>query len=166
MYGVNKQKTFNSKKDYANYIHRKYKVDASEIIYASNNTTKSNLLMYVYKNHIGYYFGTFANDSLIYIKSEFLKENQSCYGRVEKDLKAILNQEMKIETNSFFQQNKFYYLSDNKEFSFENKTIFFAIISYKYGKVMRNEFDRVKKILAGYPDFKFVAICFDKLPSD
>lgn len=121
-YGINKPMNLQSREEYIRFIEDKKKIDRSYILLPDSGTY--NLFMdHVYGDRLGYYYGTYLNDSLAIIRSKELNENMTCMGRVLANMKLGLDH-MRPGKDSLiepaqFNQFKFYEAGSGNTYQIE-----------------------------------------------
>lgn len=89
-YGFNRPFNYAGKHDFLAKLHQR-NID-SNCIYVTNPTGLNPLIYWLGTNNPPLYIGLFMNDSVMLKRSDFLKDNQSCMGRLENEISQNLEQ--------------------------------------------------------------------------
>jgi hypothetical protein len=121
-YGMNKPFKFKERKEYIEYLNAKG-FPSSNVLFV-NDSSSYEFYRLLSDSQLGAYFGSLLNDSTEIRKTDELKENLSCAGRIIKDID--LNARRMEFDSSFLVQSNFKTFSfkrlDNNEKFFMNST--------------------------------------------
>ncbi len=146
-YKFNQELHFANQEEYSDYLLKK-NIQPANVLYIDS----SSFIPFISKisnEGMSIFYGSFINDSLEIKKSENLKENMSCIGRVlmqiKEDSKTADHLNDSLLVKSDFNQFSFRNFSDRSLFRMSNdntgKVNIFLIYSYKLG----NYFDEAFK---------------------
>ena len=87
-YHLNREFDFAKKEDYLKFIKKEKALPVEKLLYLDSSSYNDYLIGLIGKNNQSaiIYQGTYLNDSVQIKHNEFLKENESCYGRIEDQI--------------------------------------------------------------------------------
>ena len=137
---VNRKFSFATQSDYYKYLVNKKEFSPNQILFPDSvSYIEFGQRVLMTENPV-IYFGSFLNDSVSIKKSDFLKDNQGCVGRmngeIERNLKTTSFSDTMVQTNINLAKFKFYYLNDKKRFSVSDskkQLKIFLLYYYPYG---------------------------------
>lgn len=155
MYSVNKNLSFKSVAEYLDFFEKTNKIEGDNLLYL-DSSSQYRFLNEVVSDKLATFYGTFLNDSIELIKSDFLQENMGCMSRVLNEIKNSSVKYDYVDTkdqslfvkNYNFKKNVFWYLKDNKKFQFDNssqKLSVFLIYSTQLGTLFKKDFLTLQK---------------------
>jgi hypothetical protein len=175
-YNVNNNYHFESVADYLEYFNQTNGFKGDKILYP-NSISYNKLITQVVNEKTAIYYGTFINDSTELIKSEFLKENISCMGRVLNEIKKNSQSspfrgaaiDSLLQPDKDFSKLTLYYLADKKPFHIDNtqkKLNVFLLYGKNIGKLFKKNFNEILKYTDDNKDlltlhFISVDICYN-----
>ena len=163
-HGTNKYVQFNDLGDYRNYISTKYKVDINKVYYIAKDSYNRFCNLVVAKK-VDYFYGAYTNDTTEVQKSDYLKENESCLGRVIKEINSSPEEQQfnKKIKNFTFKEFSFLSIVNNTPFEFLNngKKKIFLIYSYKTGTLRMNDFIQIENLIKSTSNRELVIITID-----
>jgi len=164
LYGANKERTFASKNDYSAFINEKYGFKPDYLFFADNKSYDS-LLYYTVGNGIDYFFGSFTSDTVEFKKSDFLSDNESCYGRVELEIRNIKENKGLRKPNYFFRNNSFINIVNGQKLELNklNKKSIVLVISHKLGRIHHKEFAKIERLVESFPDIQLLVLSLDNV---
>lgn len=90
LYGIEKPLPFKTKEQYAGFLKRSGDFDMNQVLCMDSSSYYKMGSEILPSDSSIVFLGCFLNDSISIRKSPFLKENQSCYGRMLQDIKTAL----------------------------------------------------------------------------
>jgi hypothetical protein len=143
--GVNRPFNFKSKEAYASYL-QKIAVNP-EMVYYISDSAGWGIMNTIIDENISAYYGAFINDSTELEKSDALKENMSCMGRILHDIELNENEfyNQKIRKSDFY---RYHFKSlENQALLNINKSAkklkIVLVYSYSFGKLFKKTFTEV-----------------------
>lgn len=135
-YNFNRPFEFTSKQEYLTSVSKEMEFEETMLLYV-DSTDYTNFMHTFIGSSSSVYFGAFINDSLSVKKTAFLKDNESCIGRMEKEIYKNISAENFIRDsldNSVNLSNyQFYSIKDNKKYSVsESKKKIKIVLAYAY----------------------------------
>ena len=137
---VNRKFSFTTQSDYYNYLINKKGFSPNQILFPDSISYVEFGQKALMTENPVIYLGSFLNDSVSIKKSDFLKDNQACIGRmkgeIEKNLKIITYPDSIVQANINLSKFSFYYLNDKKRFSISNsekQLKIFLLYYYPFG---------------------------------
>lgn len=117
-YEFNRPFNYAGKHDFLNKLHQR-NID-SNFLFVTNHSSFTPLINWLGHNNPPIYIGTFINDSVMLKRSDFLKDNQSCMGRLEQEISQHLqllqtNTPAALDTMTLFNNIRLYQLSSGKQ---------------------------------------------------
>ena len=91
-YQMNREFDFSTKKSYLNYLVEKRHLIPEYLYYFDKVSYNIFLNQFVQDKKSQIYFGTFLNDSISFIKSPYLKNNETCIGRMASEIAKNLSE--------------------------------------------------------------------------
>lgn len=144
-YQLNRQMPFHSKTEYLRYLSSEYGFLAENLL----SIDSASFYEYLSKG-LNIYVGTFINDSVQYAKSPFLKDNQACMGRIEKELKAIqANERSSFDSSIRLKDLGLKYANNRQSVNVLSNKKSIVLINYSYA--LGTYYDKLYK--------EFVASC-------
>ena len=148
-FNANQKFNFKTKEAYVEYL-KANKFDTEMFIYPDSAS---------YLRFIGniesatVYYNSFVSDSISIKKSEFLKDNESCTGRISIEIEKILAMQPLVDTllvlNTNISTNTFFYLNDNAAFKGVNtdkKLSIFLLHIYETGTYYNKLYREIEKV--------------------
>lgn len=152
VYGVNKNKKFNNINEYTSYINENYNFSTQDVYYANDESVYNELVMDIITSHTNFFYGIYINDSIRVKKTDFLKENESCRGRILKEISNISEdpESTRLEKTTIFKDNLFKNIVTNKPLNLNtaNRKKVILVFSYKLGTLLDKDFKEIKILLA------------------
>ena len=137
---ANRKFSFTTQADYYNYLVNKKGFSPNQILFPDSISYVEFGQKVLMKENPVIYFGSFLNDSVSIRKSDFLKDNQACIGRmngeIENNLRITTYSDSIVQTIVNLSKFNFYYLKDKKIFSVSNskkQLKVFLIYYYPFG---------------------------------
>jgi len=163
-YGTNKTLEFKSLTDYKKYISKKYDIDLHNLYYLSGKDY-GTFLGYVVENKLDYFLGTFENDSTQFKKSAFLRDNQSCYGRIRTEVSGLNTLEnLNKISNPIIKNTSFLNINTQKRLDFvPGKRKVVLLISYKMGNVHKKDFNKLEALIKNLGNYELCVISLDNI---
>jgi hypothetical protein len=166
VYGVNKEIEFKTLTDYRNYVKAKSQIDLSKFYYI-DSSSYYDFINLIVQAKTDYFFGTFINDSTVIKKSDYLMENESCVGRVLKEINYPKNESSQILTvkNESLKTHVFVNVITNQPLQFynDNKKKIVLVYSYKGGTIKKNDFIEIQNIVNSTETYDLVILSLDKV---
>jgi len=142
-YKFNQKFDFTTKAAYFGYLKEKKKFNLEDIIYP-DSASVVNFFASLSLNKITVYYGCLVNDSVELKKSELLKENLSCAGRILADIRTRAGVIQRVDSNlvqrSGFHRYRFRSLVSGRVFNLNNSEKKFKILLV-YGHSLGTYFD-------------------------
>jgi hypothetical protein len=163
-YGTNKILEFKSLAEYKNYIFKKYDFDLHNLYYLEGKDYDT-FMDYIFENKLDYFLGTFENDSTQFLKSAFLRDNQSCYARIETEVRGLspLENLNKI-SNPIIKNTELLNINTQKKLDFAaGKRKVILLISYKFGNIHKNDFNKLEALIKNLNDYELCVISLDRI---
>jgi len=163
-YGTNRNLEFKSLTDYKNYISKKYALDLHNLYYLSGKDYET-FLGYVVENKLDYFLGTFENDSTQFKKSAFLRDNQSCYGRIRIEVNNLSSLEnLNKISNPIIKNTGLLNINTHKRLDFVsgNRKVI-LLISYKMGNVHKKDFNKLEDLIKNLGNYELCVISLDRI---
>lgn len=166
VYGVNKNLAFKSLKDYEEYVRKKYEIEVKNLYYLDQNNYYG-FLEQIIDNKIDYFLGIFLNDSSQIQKSDFLMQNESCGGRILKEIQSISDNPEGVSKirNEVLKKYSFINMIEKTGLLFSNngKKKIVLIFSYKAGLINKNDFVQIQNMINSTSGYELAIISIDKL---
>lgn len=150
VYGVNKNKEFRNIDEYISYISRQYHFSLKNLYYADDEATYNALAMDIADSHTDFFYGIFINDSTQIKKTDFLKINESCRGRIMNEISIptdkhadLLQKTITFKGNSF----KNSITGQSMDLNTSNRKKIILLFSYKLGSLREKDFKEIEKLL-------------------
>ena len=163
-YGTNKTLEFKSLTDYKNFISKKYDIDLHNLYYL-NGKDYDTFTNYIVEKKVDYFLGTFENDSTQFLKSAFLRDNQSCYGRIRTEVSGLnaLENLNKI-SNPILRNTDLLNINTQKRLDFvPGKRKVILLISYKMGNVHKKDFNKLEDLIKNLGNYELCVISLDNI---
>ena len=159
IYHVNKEVHFNSIEEYKQAAENKYGLNTAHIYYPPESDYQY-LVNLIIARKIDYFYGIFPNDSSSFIFSEFLGNNESCLGRI---LKEIENPDHLVRKDELFKQTSFFNLSTGEPISFKNsgKKKLVLIFAHTQGLLKKKDFLEIQKFVKDKDEYELVIVSID-----
>lgn len=165
VYGVNKEIKFKSLNEYRDYVSSKYHIDLTKFYYLDSNSYY-DFINLVIQTKTDYFFGTFLNDSTEIKKSDYLTKNESCVGRVLKEINysAKENNPLKVKNESL-KTHSFVNITTTAplQFSNDNRNKIVLIYSYKAGTINKNDFIQIQNLVNSTTTHDLVILSIDNV---
>ncbi|HEY6505554.1 MAG TPA: hypothetical protein VIZ28_16380 [Chitinophagaceae bacterium] len=166
VYGVNKNIAFKGLQEYKNYVEEKYKIDVNNLFYIDQDSY-NEFISLVIETKSDYFLGIFLNDSIQVKKSGFLKENESCSGRVMEEIRNASGGISAVSTtkNETFKTQSFTNIVTKipLQFSKDGRKKIVLIFSYRAGAIHKKDFVQIQNLLESRSDYDLDIISLDKL---
>jgi len=162
--GMNKTLEFKSLTDYKNFISKKYDIDLHNLYYL-NGKDYDTFMYYIFENKLDYFLGTFENDSTQFLKSAFLRDNQSCYGRIRTEVSGLSTLEkLNKISNPILKNTEIFNINTQKRLDFvPGKGKVVLLISYKFGMIHKNDFKKLENLIKNLGNYEFCVISLDNI---
>lgn len=159
IYRVDREVEFESIEEYRNSLEKKYRINPDRLYY----TTKSDYhkfadaLIYSKANYL---YGVFVSDTIKILPSKFFLENQSCQGRV---IKEIERQTDTLVLDSLFKHVFFQNISTGDQLKIDNngKKKVVLIFGHTQGLLRRKDFVEVQKLMDSRQDCELYILSVD-----
>ncbi len=148
-FNANQKFNFKTKEAYVGYL-KANKFDTEMFIYPDS---ASYLRFIGNTENATVYYNSFVSDSISIRKSDFLKDNESCTGRISVEIEKILAMQTLADTlivlNKNICTNTFFYLNDNAAFKGVNKNkklSIFLLHIYEAGTYYNKLYREIEKV--------------------
>lgn len=155
-YGINRKFRFKTRTEYIQYLTKKEKLDTSKIIYPDSISISIFLNDMTQRNSVEFY-GAFLNDSLEIIKSDFLRENASCVGRIIKEVETINKNFLHLSDTSIKINHEFRNFKFKRVFGaytnindYKKPVKIFLIYSFAYGNLFDKFYKKMNELSLRY----------------
>ena len=149
MYGMNRRMPFSTRAEYIHYLETKKNYPLSSIL-VPDSSSYSGFLFYTFEKDVGLLYGSFLNDTTQIRKSDYLKENINCMGRILKDLEDNLGKIDQIPDSLLvkydFNQFRFKEASSGKDYRMDHSQKplkLFLLYYYRSGRYFDPVFKEV-----------------------
>jgi hypothetical protein len=149
-YKLNRAFVFTGRQDYLNAVSRENGFDAASVLYV--DSIHFNDFLQILNGTGTVYLGSFLNDSTAIKKSDLLKENESCIGRMESEIdKNIAIADLSsaaLDTSLNLAHYTFYSVKDNRQVSITGgpkKITIVLLYTYAFGTLYTKLYNEIKK---------------------
>lgn len=159
VYQTKKGIDFRSVEEYKTTAETKYRINTNNLYYTTR-PYHFNFIDILNATKTDYYYGIFTNDSSKVFPSKYLLDNQSCLGRVIREIGQPLDSAGKDE---LFKKIAFVNISTNRplEFNSNGKKKIVMIFGYTQGLLRRKEFVEIQKMVQQRNDCELFIMSVD-----
>lgn len=166
---VNREFSFSTQSDYYNYLVNKRGFPKEQILFLDSGSYINFGKKVLIEESPMVYFGSFLNDSISLKKSNYLKNNQACIGRmkgeIEKNLSIVFYADSIIESKINLANFNFYFLNDKKKFGNVNnkkRIKIFLLYYYPFGTLYDKLYKEIEETyLNNIEKMDLYIICVD-----
>lgn len=163
LYNPNSHKTFKSKKDYFTLIEKQYGIKPEDM-YIPDSSDWNSFVAIIAGSKMDNYYGTFKASDSVFVKSDFLQQNESCMGRILGDI-SLYEQSGIAKADSFFYKIDFRSATDgHRIFPKNNYRTLVFIFSYKQGKIPAKGLKEIQNKYRNNAGYQLLFISLDQIP--
>ncbi len=150
-YGFNKQFDFTAKESYMVFLQNKKNFDITNVIFPDSNS-RSAFLESIMRDSLSVYYGCLINDSVELVKTNEVRDNLSCMGKILQDINLgeaeLSKDDSSLFTKSKFKAYQFNFLYNDEQLNinhFNKKLKIIMLYSYALGTYFDGVFNEVRK---------------------
>jgi hypothetical protein len=148
-FNLNQKFAFKSKEEYIKYL--KAKKFNSDLFLYLDSASYISFITKIDNNTV--YYNSFINDTLAIIKSDFLNDNQSCEGRIGKEIQELILNNTIIESKKVIDKNIYnntlFYLKNNERYKSvdtNKKLTIFLVNIFETGTYYKSLYDEIEAV--------------------
>ena len=150
-YGFNKQFDFTTKESYMVFLQNKKNFEITNVIFPDSNS-RSAFLESIMRDSLSVYYGCLINDSVELVKTNELRDNLSCMGKILQDINfgeaELSKNDSSLFIKSQFKKYQFNFLINEEQLNinhFNKKLKIVMLYSYALGTYFDGTFNEVRK---------------------